>query len=368
MPRWFLLVLVVMVGCKRDEAEPEEAAPPPPPAAQEPKRTAAADRDLRVLLAELAAQHACAKVRGYMIALAPPGSKVATGSMVIDRCEGSQRGSHLRLQIGGLGWQWVQQRKEKAGADFALRQYAAFSFGAALEGAVDIAYHPGKKVVTLWFTPTQTPQVDVDPRGDLDVDEEGLWSSVVGGLASAFLSSPEEQAAGELEKKGGQEMRTMLAQGFAVTADLCTGVVTADLKRPPPGEMIPKRRPTDTPRRGRLEPGGLILVGPHAPGKRMSLTVEIDGSGVVAVDLLCQAEAERLARQFADTGSISAPDRPLLSRVITGRAQLRLKSARCPVVVATRGLGVPADVIYSWERIPADSGKPLLRCAEPAHP
>ena len=169
--------------------------------------------------------------------------------------------------------------------------------------------------------------------------------AVVGALASAFLSSPEEMAGEELKKTGAQEMRTMLGKGFAVTVDACTGVATADLVRPAPGELIPRRRPTDTPRRGRLEPGGLLMVGPHAAGKRLNLTVEIHGSGAVAVDLLCQDEAERLARQFADTGSISAPDHPLLSRVITRRAQLRLKSPSCPVIVATRGLGVPADVI-----------------------
>jgi hypothetical protein len=51
-----------------------------------------------------------------------------------------------------------------------------------------------------------------------------------------------------------------------------------------------------------------------------------------------------------------------LSRIISGRARLQLKSSDCPVTVATRGLGVPADVIYAWERIPEDAGRPLVAC------
>ncbi|HTM21627.1 MAG TPA: hypothetical protein VL172_13995 [Kofleriaceae bacterium] len=368
--RWMLVVMVVLAACSRKQDDEDEPKAPEPVAtvAPEPQRTAAADRDLRLLLAQATAAHACDKVNGQMTALADPGSKTMTGTLWVNECRAENHGFQVTLHVGGFGWQWADQRKNKAGATFQLQQYAAFRLDASITGKVDVAYHPGNHVLTLWYLPDHLPQVDVDPHGDIDVQEQGTWSSVVGALATLFGASPEEQAGNEMEKTGGNRTQAMLAKGFAVTIDACTGVATVDMGHPPPGQLIPRRKLMDTPRRGRIEPGGLLLLGPHAPGKRFALGVAIPGSGAAAIDLVCAKDAARMAAEFADTGRVGAPAHSLLTRVVTGKARLVLKASPCPLVVATRGLGVPADVIYTWERIPEDRGKPLVRCAEAKQP
>ena len=68
------LPLVAAAGCNRGESEEAEKAtsqrPPAPPAP--PDRTAAADKDLRIMAAELAAAKACEMMRGQFRGLRGP--------------------------------------------------------------------------------------------------------------------------------------------------------------------------------------------------------------------------------------------------------------------------------------------------------
>ncbi len=109
------LPLVAAAGCNRGESEEAETAtsqrPSPPPA--QPDRTAAADKDLRIMVAELAAAKACEMMRGQfrpLRAAQHPG--VVTGVFWMKGCRIAQRGTNLTFHLSGDGWQWVRRRNQ----------------------------------------------------------------------------------------------------------------------------------------------------------------------------------------------------------------------------------------------------------------
>ena len=101
-----LLALAGTLGCKREESAP----PPPPPAAHPPIRGAAADADLRVMLAEIASAKACEMIRGQYRGLrAAERPNLVTGVLWIRDCKITNEGTNVTFELGGQGWQWAAQ-------------------------------------------------------------------------------------------------------------------------------------------------------------------------------------------------------------------------------------------------------------------
>ena len=85
MRRFIVLAVLVLVGCKREQAPP---APPPPAAATPPIRGATADTDVRVMLSELASAKACEMIRGQFRGLrAADRPDTVTGVLWIRDCK-----------------------------------------------------------------------------------------------------------------------------------------------------------------------------------------------------------------------------------------------------------------------------------------
>ena len=181
------MLLGASTTCNR--SSPPPAPPPPPPQAKPVTHAAVADDDLRVMVAELAASKACTMIRGQFRPLRDPQRPtIVTGIFWIRACDITQTGTKVTFQLTGDGWQWADQKTKKAGGTFAVRQHVRFHVTSRLPGALDIAYAQGPHVVSIWFTPSATPEVKVTTIGGIDVDEQGLWSSVVGGVSSVFAS------------------------------------------------------------------------------------------------------------------------------------------------------------------------------------
>lgn len=356
--------LLTVATCHRKRAEPSQqevaAQLPPPPRGKEPDRTAVGDRDLRAMLAALVSSKACAMIDGaYRPLRAADRPGVVTGVLHIRGCKITAKGTAVTFALSGEGWQWAQKETTKVGATFALHQYVRFAMDAKIPGALDLGYDPDSHVASVWFSPTETPDVTFTPVGDLEVDKEGAWSSVVGAVSSVFLHSPEEMAHGEAVKMGTQQMQLNFAKGLSMTMDLCTGVGRFNLGRPASGAMIFKdvgeteRVPVE------VQPGGLMMFGPELAGKGFS--VHVRTSGPVRTSLACADAADGLSHAYA-AGGTQPPFHALASKVVNGEATLRIPHPSCKVIVVAQSLA-KGPVELDWVRPAAQKAAgPLIQC------
>src|SRR6266542_536941 len=353
-----MLSLVVVGGCTKDPQSP------PPPAANAPIRGAVGDSDRRVMISELVASKACALIKGQFRSLrAPDNPALVTGVLWIRDCKITNTGTKVTFHLAGNGWQWATQNKHKAGGTFVVKQYVKFGMETDIHGALDIAYDKDSHIVSMYFSPSAAPEVTFTPIGDVEVDRKGTWSSIIGALGSAFASSPEEMAEQEATKQGTSEMKNQLADGMAVTINLCTGLSRFNLGRPQKGQIAKadagetKHVPVE------IQPGGLLVFGPQLAGNGMSLQIDAT-SGGVRVALLCADKAATVAEEFlADR---IAPFAPLASAEIRGKGgKLAIKAATCPVLTIVRPLDNRAAT-FTLQRpsgeIAQSTGGPLIHC------
>jgi hypothetical protein len=359
MRRLVLLAVFVSIGsCKR-----RECAPTPPPAASV-VRGAAGDEDLRAMLTELASAKACQLIRGgFKPIQSADNPAVATGVLWIRGCQVSSDGTRVTFHLTGNGWQWQHERKVQAGGTFEVRQYVRFTVDTRIQGAFDVAYDRTSHVASVWFTPARIPDVGFQPIGEVEVDEKGTWSSIIGSLAGTFAESPEESATAQAKSRGTGQFQQQLSAGLAATINLCTGLTRFNLGRPPKGEMQPpsvgetKSRPVE------VHPGGVLIAGPQDASHGMTIDAEV-ARGAVRINLVCASEAERIADTIV-AGRVPGPGPVLAGADVRRRATLRLRRARCPVMVVASPLGnTPAR--FSWQRparqIARASGGSIIDC------
>ena len=316
------------------------------------------------MLSELASAKACGLIRGGFNGLrAVDDPDVVTGVLWIRECDITNAGLHVTFHITGSGWLWVDQTKKKGGGTFVVRQYVRFSVATTIRGALDLAYDRDHHVASVWFTPDQAPEVTFATVGDVDVDRENVWSSLVGALGTVFSTSPEDAATAQANLQGTKELAAQLANGLSVTLDLCTGLLRVQLGRTVKGQMVPadvgetQRVPVE------IQPGGVMIIGPQLAQDGM--TVQVDpASGGVRLALMCAKQADRVATEFMAGRTI--PPVPVLATVdVRAASKLRLKPTACPVVVVARPLDA-APARFAWERptseVAHSAGGPLIHC------
>jgi hypothetical protein len=361
-----MILIVSLAGCTRPDP-PGQRAAAAPTVARSVERGAAGDRDLRVMLAEVASARACELMRGQFRALRAvdrPG--VVTGALWIRDCKITNTGTDVAFALSGNGWQWAAQQQHKAGGTFAIKQYVKFAMTATIRGALDIAYQPGDHVVSLWFTPSQPPEVTFTPVGAIDVDTQGAWSSVVGAIGSVFASSPEHQAREQAKDQGGHELEHQLADGLSVTVNLCTGLTRFALGREPKGKMS-KPDAGETQRVSiELSPDAVMVFGPQLVGDA-GYTANVDATtGTVLAQLVCRDQAEAVAAAYVE-GRPLPVIHVLAEKAIHGKASLRVARASCQVTLIARPLVASVGgVTFDWERPATErarsTGGPLISC------
>jgi len=347
-------------GKRGAAAEPVEVAKPA-------ERGAVGDSDLRAMLAEIASAKACEFVRGQFRPLrAVDRPDVVTGMMWIRDCKITNVDTKATFVLSGNGWQWADQKQQKAGGTFAVRQYVKFGMTATIPGALDIAYDRHDHVLSLWFTPAQRPEVTFTPVGGIDVDPEGAWSAVVGALGTAVAQSPEHLASEQAKDQGGHQLEKQLADGLSFTVNLCTGLSRFGLEREPKGKMN-KPDAGETKRALiELQPGALMVFGPQLVGDA-GFTANIDSpNGLAHVALACRDQAEALAAAYVEGGPLPAI-RTLAAKDILGKGSLRVGKASCQVSLIAQQLVPTAGALtFAWQRPPAEvarsMGGPLIEC------
>ncbi len=353
--------MIALASCGRDDGKLSLPAPKP----AQPVRVAAEDHDLRVMLAELAAAKACTMIRGQyrpLRAMDRPG--VVTGTLWIRGCEITQHGTKVTFRLKGQGWQWADEKKSKAGATFAVRQYVRFDVDAKIPGTLDIAYGQKTHVLSLWFSPAKLPDVTFTPTGEIDVDPQGTWSSVVGALGSLVAHSPSSMAKAEAEAQGEREFAKQWADGLSVTVDLCKGLPRINLGRPEQGKMLPADVGETTKVPAELYPGGVMAFGPYFAPHGMTVRAHVR-SGRARFEVACADDAALLTDAFTTGGDPAFAMKRLGVKDLGGDGTLKVKGARCPVVVIARPLGDEV-VTFDWTRPESEAaaavGGPLIDC------
>lgn len=306
------------------------------------------------MLAEVASSKACQMIEGQFLPLrAPDRPAIRTGTLWIRHCEITNDGTHVTFALSGDGWQWADQTKHQAGGTFVVREYVKFDVSATIHGALDLAYDRGEHVLSLWYTPSEPPEIDFKPIGNVEVDRQGLWSSVVGGLSSAIGSSPDEQGTHQAKQQGTHQFEKSLADGLTVAVGMCTGYQRFTLGRAPKGSLG-HPEPGESPREEvELHTGGLAIFGPQPAPDGMTIDVDTTG-GPARVGLACADRADEVADAFAhsrERGLVHT----LAQADIAGHAHLRAKAAHCPIAVIAQPLA--ANVTIVWQRPPAERAK-----------
>ncbi len=214
------LAAVLASACASAPA-PEPVAAPLPPIV----KGAAGDRDLRIMLAEIASAKACAAVEHQFRTLRAksPGEPVI-GNVWIRDCKIVPDGTRVHVEVAGRGWEWVDRESKKAGATFHVQQYVKFDLTAKIDGEVDVAYDPRTHVGTLWLSPVATPDVALTPRGDIDVDRESVWADLIGAVGTATGHDPDRQGEHQVAEEGTKSSTKELAKGLTITMNLCNGL------------------------------------------------------------------------------------------------------------------------------------------------
>lgn len=365
----WVVLLGLFAGCHSSStsASDEERPPAPPPKATAPIRGAAGDASLRVMLAEVASARACEMIKGQYRPLRDPlRREVVTGILWIRACDIQHRGTDVTFTLRGNGWQWADQTKKKAGGTFVVREYVKFGVKVELPGELDLAYDDGTHVVSLWFSPSAEPTIDFAPVGGVEVDRKGAWSSVIGGVSSLFASSPEKQARKQATKEGTHQFENELADGMAVTINLCTGLTRFNLGRPPRGAMQAADAGESRKVPIELQPGALMLIGPQlAPD---GMTIEVDArQGAARVAMACASKADELAEAYLGDNNGEVPY--LATADVRTTAKLHVPPQRCPVVVIAKSLETtqPAviDYLRSQRETARSTGGPIIDCGPP---
>ncbi len=345
------LICALLVVCACEQKHEDEKEPPPVPPAVQPRRVATQDQSLRTMVAELAASKACEMIRGQFRGLRDPKRPdTVIGDVWLRECRITNRGSRVTFHLSGNGWTWVAVVKKKVGATFDLHQYVRFAMDMTISGPLDIAYDRSTHVASFWFTPEARPEIKFEPVGEVDMDEEGAWSAVVGALSAVFSDSIDERAEKESKKNGTKEFGKSFADGLSVTIDLCTGLSRFGLERPATGKMVKPDVGETRKVVAELEPGGVMVFGPHRAPHGMTVQVHAQGGGVSA-ELVCQEDADRVAQAFVADGKAPPSSRVLASATIRGNGTLRTRAVKCPVMVVARPLpGEKHPVVFDWQR------------------
>jgi hypothetical protein len=355
-----VLSLLLAAACNKASPPP----PPPPAPAKPPIRGAAGDADLRVMVSELASAKACQMLEGQFLALrAPDDPSLATGVLWIRDCKIKNADSKVTFEIAGSGWQWTRKIQHKAGGTFEINQYVRFGVAALVHGAFDIAYDTESHVVTLYFSPSATPQVSFTPESDVEVDPKGAWSSVLGALSSAISSSPDDIAQTQTQQQGTTSMEYQLAKGMAATVNLCTGLTRFVLGHPQKGQMAKPGVGQTTQVSVTMAPDGIFILGPQPAPKGVSFHLDAT-HGAVRASLVCADKAPIVARQFLAGKRAVVP--ALTATDVRGMGgSLAIKRVHCPVVAIVQPLDAqPATFTLRRpvEQSALASGGPLIRC------
>lgn len=333
--------------------------------------------NIRGLMVDLTEYNVCSRLKGQILPLSsgPPsgsGKSSNTGIVRVDTCIARKTDSkHLRIDISGIGWQWISRRKEQYGAEFKVDDTIRFLVSISMVGTFDMNYDQGKHILTVWFVPTQPVNAGIQLKGNVDVDYDTLWSSIVGAAGTLLGSSPEERAKKTAHSQGSQKFSSNLSRGMTFILDMCSGQQYFRLGTFPAGEIPGNAAPTGgrpylVNSRGVLHGKSLLMAGPYKTDKPIAARIDVLEGGGVNAALVCEEDAKNIAEAYVNGRAVPQFKALAEQNAQAGKpASLEVKrGSGCKVVMIMRPLHeqrVPVTFTYTVLYRDAKP-KPLVRC------
>lgn len=300
------------------------------------------------------------------------GDKVYSGTLWIHACEVTYDPNDqnvMTLKLGVRGWRWLEREKEKLGASFDVDEFVRFEVNTALTGRTKSFYAPEDKKLAFWFTPVEPPQVDFKSAGDVDVDKEGMWGTVLAGAATLVGESPDTVADQKLVDKAEQRFRKKMADGFSTAIDLCSGRIVSALGQLDQATLFTKLdgQQNTSFKQVELAPSSFLLFGPYGEqSQSLDLELQLGKATHVQHRLVCAKDAIQLAQAYMK-GNNRTPEVPELElvkeNVDGGKVSLQSGAQACPVVtMLSTDDSVAERSAFKYKVVGFDDPQPLMRC------
>ncbi|HVY32269.1 MAG TPA: hypothetical protein VHB79_37285 [Polyangiaceae bacterium] len=262
------------------------------------------------------------------------GPAPSAGRWWVSHCSATSHGAELVVALRGPGWYWVDQ----SSSGIQVRQQVPFEMSLQVTGRLREAARDG--VLSLWFTPSAQPVVQVTAPAALDVAPVNAWGNFLGWVPGV---SPAQAAARRFKQDLTQALQSQVQAGATFTYDLRSGQADTALGQLPPGKT-PSAALSDEPtwsinERLLLAPDGVQVLGPIDPGAlTMNLIVE-QGPGV-SYRALCQQALRENYPAIRDGAFSSVPQSAwLLSNTVSGLGErtspLRVEGCKVYLVVSS---------------------------------
>lgn len=367
-------------GPASPDATPDAPASSSSGAAMAPDRKSTGQENLQELLVDVGRARACDYLGGRFLSMTANagtsfegGVDATIGTLWIRTCRARETAPRqIELTLEGKAWKWLDREQNEVGAQFEVSQYLRFAFDASVAGHAEFAYAPNEHVATVWFKPSGQVTTEFRALQNVEVDEDGLWSEVVGTAAVVVGKDPDQKANQKVASQGERKLKSKAASGFSYAYDLCTSRsytktgILAPGELPEPAVEYRDNRDYLVNSDAVLHEAGLLLVGPFEPAQRLVAEVTAaNSSATIDARLVCHSEATKLADAFLEERKPPAVRTLSRSRVPASQTRAMTHPAQeCPSVLVLEleepghGHGeLKYSVYYRGER-----REPLARC------
>lgn len=331
--------------------------------------------NLEAMIIDIAGYNTCDRLRGQYIPLSSGGSTSGSGKITntgiirIDTCSTAEVDhQHLRIELAGTGWQWISRKKEQLGATFTVNENVKFDVKISMVGTFDMAYDKADHILNIWFVPTQPVDAKLRVIGNVDVDTESLWSSIVGIAGSLAGKTSEQRAEATINKQGDRLFQSKLSKGMTLIMDLCTGRSYFKLGSFPEGQLpesAGKGRKYLVNSKGILHEGGMLMAGPFDTEKPVIARLDVTEGGIKAW-LVCEDSAKKTQDAYVN-GKALPEAKPLAQGTVKPGRPVTLKvkaNPGCKAVLIMKPLegqkGVSAFDYMAYHE--GEKPKPFVDC------
>lgn len=332
------------------------------------------ESNLPAALADIAGSKICSRLENRFRGLQSEnsqGEKVYSGTLWIHSCKVNYDEDNqdiMTLNLGVKGWRWLDREKEKLGADFNVSEFARFQVDVGLTGRVKYHYDPTSKNFALWFKPVKEPAVNFDASGDVDVDKEGMWGTVLAGAASMVGQSPDSMADEKLVETGAKRFSDKMENGFSAAIDFCSGYVVSKLGQIDQASLFSQLDKKQNAEYNQVDlvPSSFLLFGPYGEQSTLlDLRLKVNNNADFNNKLICMEDALNLAQAYMQ-GNDRTPEVPGIKLVKDndeGDVSLKNSDQTCPVVAMfSTDKSVKKKASFEFKVRDFSDPKPLMKC------
>jgi len=313
--------------------------------------------DADAMLRDIAVSKICAQLNNRFREIQGvdmQGNSVVSGTLWISDCNAKTsklEADKLALSLQMQGWRWLNRSNSKLGATFDVNEIVRFTVDVAIDGEIDSEYSTVDKILYASYKPSKEVEIDFKVAGNVDVDKDSIWSSVVSGAATMVGQSPESIANQRFDKIGEQRFKQKLDDGVSMAYNMCSGERVVELRQVNTTQLKQKlaSNQQDAYKDVALPPTTLLLFGPYKDSKdNIEIVLNQQEDDALDTFFICQEEAVKVANEYM-RGSSESPTVPnmFMQKLDAKYKDLPDKNVepKCPVIALVKAKSSKDSVI-----------------------